>query len=127
MMLFVVTVIVSIVAVELFFRLPVRSSVAVLLDKLRSVTSVMRLEHASDHWKEKAMLGYSVRIARVSLRLAALLGVIVGICGGLMIFTDQFLASPASVFDYVASPGGIVVATVSAIVYASVKKHLAEE
>lgn len=126
MMLFVVTVIVSIVAVELFFRLPVQSSVTVLLGKLRSATNVMRLQHASDHWKERAMLGYSVRIARVSLRLAALLGVIVGICGTLMMFTDQFLASPASVFDYVASPIGVVVATVSAIAYVYVKKHLAE-
>lgn len=126
MMLFVITVIVSIVAVELFFRLPVQSSVTVLLGKMRAATNVMRLQHASDHWKERAMLGYSVRIARVSLRLAALLGVIVGICGALMMFTDQFLASPASVFDYVASPIGVVVATVSAIAYVYVKKHLAE-
>ena len=57
MMWLVVTVIVSIVAVELFFRLPVQISVIVLLDNLRSVTNVMRLQHASDHWKEKAMLG----------------------------------------------------------------------
>ena len=126
MMWFVVTVIVSIVAVELFFRLPVQTSVIVLLDKFRSVTNIMRLQHASDHWKEKAMLGYSVRIAKVSLRLAAFLAVIVGICSVLMMLANQFLTSSESIFDYVASPIGIVVATASAIAYAYVRQQLAE-
>lgn len=121
-----VTVVVSVVAVELFLRLPLASSVASLMRYLQRASSVMRSRHISDHWKEKAMLAYSLRVARATLALAAIIVFIAAGCAAVLWLADRVVTAEPSTLHYVTTLPGLAVATVSASLYAMTRKHLAQ-
>lgn len=55
------------VACELLLRLPLRSVLDGYAQMARRSASVMGSRHISDHWKEKALLAYAGRLARLSV------------------------------------------------------------
>lgn len=120
-----VTVVVAVVAVELFLRLPFESASASLLRSLHAATAVLRSSRISDHWKEKAMLGYANRTALASLQLTLLLAGLAAACAVLILVADRLAESESSTFAYLASPVGAAVASASAIAYSFIRNRLA--
>ena len=63
----------AILACEFFLRLPFNTLLIRLVRFSKRAVSVLRSRKISDHWKEKALPCYAVKIGMASLALGALL------------------------------------------------------
>ena len=59
-------------ACELMLRLPVMSHLQALYSSASRAAATLRLRHASDHWKERALLAYARRLLVHSIIAPAL-------------------------------------------------------
>jgi hypothetical protein len=117
---------ITIVAVELFLRLPLAHLARELALILHKVTRVITSRAISDHWKEKVLLRYAGSIALTTLKIGAIIGGI-----GLAVFTLCLLADimlpgagPSSL-EVFASWSGIGLATVVSTLYYLARSRLA--
>ncbi|MFC1771750.1 hypothetical protein ACFL3A_00175 [Pseudomonadota bacterium] len=115
---------VTIVAVELFFRLRPMGLVDQLSETLKKVVWVMMSKSISDHWKEKVLLIYSGRIALITLKIAALIG---GIGLFVLVFSgilDKVFSLPGSTVDLLMSWLGLSLATVASVAYYFLRRRI---
>ena len=123
-MAYLAAVLVTIVAVELFCRLPLMGSVIQLFETLKKVMWVVLSKSISDHWKEKVLLIYSARIALVTLKITAVIGgigIIVVVFSGIL---DRVFSLPESTVDLFMSWLGMSVATVASVAYYLVRRRV---
>jgi hypothetical protein len=124
-MVYLAVALITIVAVELFLRLPLARQARELTATLHKVTRVITSSAISDHWKEKVLLRYSGSIAMTTLKIGAIIGGI-----GLAIFVLCLLADmlpglgPSSL-EVFASWTGIGLATVVSTLYYLARSRLA--
>lgn len=91
------TIICSVLIVELVLRLPFAKSLTTLLSCIHKVVPVLKVA-ASDHWKEKAMCAYARRTFLASGALAALLALALGAAALLVLIIGHFLQGFESFF-----------------------------
>jgi hypothetical protein len=104
----------SIVAVEIILRLPLKRQFHAMTDISRRSARVLRSPNISDHWKERMLPSYALRLARASTSLflifcaaiAPLLLVGLFMPGGVIAWVEQ-LARPLS----------IIVLTIASLLY----------
>jgi len=113
----------SVVTVEALLRLPLRSSVRHLLDLLSRAGSVLRSSRISDHWKHRALLGYSSRVARETFVMGAMLGALLLLIAGTTTLADHFLSPDSGTLDFMQSAQGLVYCSIVAVVYLSMRRR----
>jgi hypothetical protein len=115
---------ITIVAVELFLRLPLARLVRELAAVLQKVTRVITSSAISDHWKEKVLLRYAGSIALSTLRIGAVLGGIGLVVFILCLLADMLPGAGPSTLEVFASWGGIALATGISVVYYLARSRL---
>jgi hypothetical protein len=124
-MVYLAVALITIVAVELFMRMPLARLARELATVLHKVTRVITSRAISDHWKEKVLLRYAGGIALITLKIGAIIGAI-----GLAVFVLCLLAdmlpgvAPSSI-EVFASWSGIGLATVVSTIYYLARSRLA--
>ena len=114
--------ILAVVSVECVMRLPIRSSIYLMVaagsKAFRTVTS----KHISDHWKERVLLRYALDLLRGSLVIILCLLLIV--C---FIYAANWLAPAAGVVSlasFLFTWQGIILITLVACAYAFARTRL---
>lgn len=114
------------VFVEVFGRLPTMTRLAKLWQTVLRVIAVTGSRRISDHWKEKALLRYAVRLLALTTGLAACLAFAVAPVIALCLIA--FMAG-TPILEFVVSPVGMLFVTVVSLCYAFIRyrpstKHL---
>jgi hypothetical protein len=116
-------VVLSVLAVEVFFRLPFARTGAGLFDTLHKVRATITSPRISDHWKEKVLLVYSGRLAKSSLMLGALLLVVAVVAIAFTLAVDYGLGTGGAFETFLMSWIGIGFVTVVSVLYAIVRQR----
>lgn len=115
---------VTIAAIEVFLRLPVRRLTVQLIAPLKKTTKVITSHAISDHWKEKVLPIYAGKIAFASLKIAIVIGGVLLVVVLLSKILDHFLSLRVSTIDTLSSWIGITVVMVFSAVYLALRKRL---
>lgn len=119
-----VTVLLSLIAVEYFIRMPFLFHVKSLINIVQKSSHMVVSKRISDHWKEIVLLRYS----RDLLIHAMIIFLIMVGCFLLVVlsalFVDWFFNYSASIIEYISSSPGIIVMTISAILYVFIRQKL---
>ena len=83
---------VCILSVEVFIRLNFLSHLDSILKVTKRVTYVIPNNHISDHWKEKVIPAYALRMMKYSLRILLILLLIISLFFIADYFFNDFLA-----------------------------------
>lgn len=122
---YVEAIIVSVIAVEVFLRLPIVSQVSETMKLAKKIFAVVGSRHISDHWKEKVLIRYAGGLAlnscKMALWLVALLISLYVVCA---IF-DRILGANGSIFDFLASAIGIIFVTAASVAYYNIRMRFA--
>ena len=109
---------VSVGFVELFIRLPILSKCNELKATIARGFVVIRSRRISDHWKEKALVRYALRMLGLTMQLGAY------ICTACFPLVSLYLISVAidiPLIEFMQSLVGILFVTIVSIVYARVR------
>jgi hypothetical protein len=109
--------VVSIWAVEIFLRLPVRQAVNDLWRVSQKALQVVSSSHISDHWKEKVMLVYARKSFASTLKLAALILVFLSLTLMPIVVVDYLKLAEQPVLPLLATTKGLIASTVMAACY----------
>jgi hypothetical protein len=120
----IVLIVVSLVVVEAVMRLNPLSHAVKLLAISRRSLHVITSRAISDHWKEKALLRYAFIMfgctLQIFLRLSAAL-----IAGAGLIFLAEYVSdSTLLLAQRLAEPQGLLISSIAAVAYWSLRKHL---
>ena len=115
----------TVIAIELFLRLPFWTSIQLILRTSRKASSIVSSRHISEHWKEKVLLHYSWIIAGQSLRLAAMFFLIILVVVSFAAGSDFLLKPPQPSLQVVAGWRGLVVASIVSVVYWALRQRIA--
>lgn len=119
---YIAAVLVCIVAVEAFMRLPLGRALHDLNALLSKILSVITSKRISDHWKEKVLLRYAGQLAVRTLILAGIFvsaGVVIYIAA---IITDFLISPRDETVIFLVSLPGIITATVASTVYYLIRR-----
>ncbi len=94
---------VCILSVELFIRLNFLSHLDSILKVTKRVTYVIPNNNISDHWKEKVIPAYALRIMKYSLQILLILLLIMSLFFILDFFFNDFLAFTFSLIGIIES------------------------
>ena len=108
---------VCILSVEVFIRLNFLSHLDLVLKVTKRVTYVIPKSNISDHWKEKVIPAYALRIMKYSLQILLILFLIIS-----LFFIVDFLFNDFLVFTF--SFLGIIESMVFAFGYVYLRKSL---
>tara|TARA_R110002049_G_scaffold177382_12_gene344547 strand:+ start:786 stop:1163 length:378 start_codon:yes stop_codon:yes gene_type:complete len=108
---------VSVWAVEVFLKLPVRTAVAELWRVSQKAIHTVMSPHISDHWKEKVMLAYACKSLASTLKLAALVIGFVALVMLPVVVLDYFPATEEPLLPLFASTQGLLASTAVAVCY----------
>ena len=108
---------VCILSVEFFIRLNFLSYLDSILKVIRRVTYVVPKSNISDHWKEKVIPAYALRIMKYSLQILLILFLIISLFLIADFFFNDFLAFT---FSWI----GIIESMVFAFGYVYLRKSL---
>ena len=106
---------VCIVSVEFFIRLNFLSLLDSMLKVTKKVTYVIPQNNISDHWKEKVVPAYALRIMKYSLQILLILLLVISLFLIADFFFNDFLALTLSLI-------GIIESMVFAFGYAYLRK-----
>ena len=120
-MTWVVACIVCILLVELVRRLPILSVSSVAISAGESAIRTIASDHISEHWKEKAVFGYAMRLLGATLRLIGFL-IAVGLLVALLLYLGELTASGFS--DWIFSFSGVVFSIAVASGYAVARDRM---
>jgi hypothetical protein len=109
------SVVIAVLAIELISRLPFAATARHIVHASSCAVRTIRSPAISDHWKEKALLLQSRRIACQSLRLGGYLLIVAAACA-LPVLAGDALGHYTS--SYIVSPWGILAVTGLSIGYA---------
>jgi len=116
-MIHILLLLVCILSVEAFIRLNFLSLLDSILKVTKKVIYVISQNNISDHWKEKAVPAYALRIMKYSLQISLILLVILSLFLIAGFFFNDFLALTLSLF-------GILESLVFAFGYVYLRKSL---
>ena len=108
---------VCILSVEVFIRLNFLSHLDSILKVTKRVTYVIPNNHISDHWKEKVIPAYALRIMKYSLQILLILILIMNLFFIADYFFNDFLAFTLSLI-------GIIESMIFAFGYVYLRKSL---
>ena len=108
---------VCILSVEVFIRLNFLSYLDSILKVIRKVTYVIPNNNISDHWKEKVIPAYALRIMKYSLQILLILLLIMSLLFITDLFYNNFLVFTLSLI-------GIIESMVLAFGYVYLRKSL---
>ena len=94
---------VCIISVEFFIRLNFLSHLDSILKVTKKVTYVIPQNNISDHWKEKVVLAYALRIMKYSLQILLILLLIISLFLIADFFFNDFLALSLSLIGIIES------------------------
>tara|TARA_B110000483_G_scaffold224551_1_gene283429 strand:+ start:1584 stop:1940 length:357 start_codon:yes stop_codon:yes gene_type:complete len=94
---------VCILSVEVFIRLNFLSYLDSILKVIKRVTYVIPNNNISDHWKEKAIPAYALRIMKYSLQILLILLLIMSLFFTIDLFYNNFLAFTLSLIGIIES------------------------
>ena len=114
---YLIIVVVTVWAVEIFLKLPVSAAVNDLLRVSQKALRVVASPHISDHWKEKVMLAYACKSFTSTLKLAAWLFVFVVVILAPIVIADYFQFSGHPVLPLLATTKGLLASTAIAACY----------
>jgi hypothetical protein len=113
----------SIIAVELFLRLPVLNPIRKLIQTSQKATKVLSSSHISDHWKEKVLQRYSFEMAKASLSIGVGIVIIFSILIGIAYLMDMLLNGKTSTLNFAMTTEGIVIALLASTAYVYIRKR----
>lgn len=96
-------IIVCILSVEVFIRLSFLSNIDLILKVTRKVAYVITQNNISDHWKEKIIPAYALRIMKYSLQILVILLLILSLFVITDLFYNNFLAFTLSLIGIIES------------------------
>lgn len=111
----------SAIATEVFAHLPIERSALTALASGSQAGRIILSPDISDHWKEKAMPAYALRMGRETLTLALCFGLLIGIVAVLMAFMDRI--DPDAV-RFILSGPGMAFSLIVSIVYYVARRRL---
>ena len=114
-MIHLILLLVCILSVEVFIRLNFLSYLDSILKVTKKVTFVIPKSNISDHWKEKVIPAYALRIMKYSLQILLILLLIMSLFFIVDFFFNDFLAFT---FSWI----GIIESMVFALGYVYVRK-----
>ena len=94
---------VCILSVEVFIRLNFLSHLDSILKVTKKVTNIIPKNNISDHWKEKVIPVYALRIMKYSLQILLILLLIISLFFIVGFFLNDFLASTLSLVGIIES------------------------
>ena len=109
--------VVSVLAVELFLKLPVRQAVDDLWQVSKKASHTVMSPHISDHWKEKVMLVYARQAFTNTLKLAAIILISVALILLPVVIVDYLKLAEQPVLALLGTTKGLVASTVIAAGY----------
>lgn len=116
-MIHILLLLVCILSVEVFIRFNFLSLLDSILKATKKVTYVISQDKISDHWKEKVVPAYALRMMKYSLQILLILLLILSLFLIADFFINNFLALTLSFF-------GIVESLVFAFGYVFLRKSL---
>ena len=96
-------VLVCILSIEIFIKLNFSSHLDSILKVTKKVTYVIPKNNISDHWKEKVILAYALRIMKYSLQILLILLLIMTLFFIADYFFNDFLAFTFSLIGIIES------------------------
>ena len=108
---------ICILSVEVFIRLNFLSHLDSILKVIRRVTYVVPKSNISDHWKEKVIPAYALRMMKYSLRILLILLLIISLFFIADYFFNDFLVFTFSLI-------GIIESMIFAFGYIYLRKSL---
>jgi hypothetical protein len=117
-------VLVALVGVELFHRLPIISLLKSLLIILKNSKGVISSRKISDHWKQKAILAYAGMMAVTTLKFGGLFLVILFVIYVITVGFDFAIKANVPHAELLMTPIGLIAITILAIVYFFLRRHL---
>ena len=108
---------VCVLSVEAFIQFHFLSVLESILQVIRKVTHVIPQDNISDHWKEKVIPAYALRMMKYSLQILLILLLILSLLFVADYFINDFLALTLSFF-------GIIESMVFAFGYVYLRKSL---
>ena len=108
---------VSVLAVEIFLRLPVRQVVNELWTVSQKASRTVMSRHISDHWKEKVMLVYARKVFSCTIKLAAIMVVFISLTLLPVFIVDFLQITEQPVLHLLGTTEGLVTSTAIAAGY----------
>ena len=102
-MIHLILLLVCILSVEVFIRLNFLPHLDSILKVTKKVTYVIQKSNISDHWKEKVIPAYALRIMKYSLRILVILLLIMSLFFITDFFYNNFLAFTFSLIGIIES------------------------
>jgi len=114
---------VSIIAVEMFTRLPVNSIVRKILGTLQLSFGIIGSSEMLDDQKQKALLINSRKIILNTIYLLSLLILTMSIIIGILLLLNTILNVDESLLNSTTTWKGLLIITIASIIYYLVKKY----
>ena len=102
-MIHLILLLVCILSVEVFIRLNFLSHLNSILKVTKRVTYVIPKSNISDHWKEKVIPAYALKIMKYSLQILLILLLIMSLFFITYLFHNNFLAYTLSLIGIIES------------------------
>ncbi len=116
-MSYVLIVLASVIAVELFIRLPVIGQVHQLLGTTQKAGHIIAAKGVSDHWKERVMLRYAREILFCSVKLVVFMTGVLFLAVLPALLVQRFIDPGLSVEALFSSWSAVAVSLVAATAY----------
>lgn len=114
---YLIVAVVSVVAVEVFLKLPVKEVTGDLISVAKRASRTVLSPHISDHWKEKVMLAYARKTFTNTLKLAAILLIFLFLTLSPVFIVDFLEVTDRPVLSLLATTKGLVTSTAAAASY----------
>ena len=116
--------VICICGVELLSRAPLYETIVALLQYAKKSSHVIASRKISDHWKEKVLPTYSLRVAQNSLKLLFIFLVIFSALLLLSKALDFLFLAETTTVGYLSTWRGILFATLASTIYYYVRSSL---
>ncbi len=116
----ILVVILTVVLIELFLRLPLLSAAKSVIATAQRAAKTLRRKGASDHWKEKSSQAYAGRMLKGAALLALGLGAIIIVAWALLSIADRFVPDTTA---FTLSGLGLVISLIAAIAYVWMRRR----
>lgn len=110
----------SCLGVEIFLRLPIAQSTALMAEGGLRAGRVILSPRISEHWKEKVMPAYAARMARQTVVLACLFGIFAGALGAGLLAINA--VHPAAA-QFLTSLRGLALGLAASLVYYPLRRR----
>lgn len=118
-----ITTLLSLLAIEIFIRLPFIKHGKQLLNIANKSVSVLISRRISDHWKEKVLLYYAQKLISHTITLTSMLGFILIMILLPAWILDQLFINELYIIESFSSLYGLLSMSAAASIYILIRKH----